>query len=145
MYNQHDHYKPRARKPRILRHSRPGMRMHCLSLRMPSIIIHMPVVMSIIVIISPPPHLGRGHWTLLARHRLQHPLQRVAVQTHAVLPVHVLGALGLAAPVGDVIVEHVVVVGGAKLRLPHHVYLGVVHGLGVGEHVVEVVSQRKPG
>lgn len=119
--------------------------MQRLGLRMPPIVIHMPIMMRVIVVISPPSHFRRSNRTLLAWHGFQHPFQRVAVQTHAVLPVHILGALGLAAPVSDVVVEHVVVVGCAQFRFPYHVYFGVVHGLRVGKNVVEVVAQRKPG
>lgn len=93
-------------------------------------------MMRIVIIVSPPPHLRRSNRTLDARHRFQHPLEGVAVQTHPVLPVHVLSALGLAPPVADVVVEHIVMVSVAD-----HVHVGVVDGFRVGEDVV--LPQRR--
>lgn len=114
--------------------------MQRLGLRVPSVIVQVPVcVVRVVVVVPPPPHLRRRHRALDAGHRLQHPLQRVAVQAHAVLPVHVLGALRLASSrVRHVVVEHVVVVGVAS-----HLHVRVVHRLGVGEHVV--LAQLRPG
>lgn len=85
----------------------------------------------VVIIVPPPPHLRRRHRTLNTWHRLQHSFQRITVQTHTIFPVHVLRTLGLAPPIADIIVEHVVVV-----SVAHHVHIGVVDGFGVGEDVM---------
>lgn len=137
-------WRSRAGKTRILRHGRSRMSMSTVGVRMSTIIIHMPIVMCIVVIISSSPHFWWGNGTLRARHRFQHPFQSVAVQTHSIFPVHVFGALGFTASVGDVVVYDVVVMRCSQFCFSDHVYFRIIHGLGVGEHVVEIIPQRKP-
>lgn len=126
-----------------MRHGGPGMRMARFRFRQPAVHV-VPVMVVVVVVVPPPAHLRRRDRTLDAGHRLQHPLERVAVQTHAVLRVHVLGALRLAPPVVDVVVQEVVVMRGPQLRVPDHVQLGVVGRLRVGQHVVHVLPQLRP-
>ena len=112
-------------------------------LRVPPVVVRVPVVVIIVVVVPPPAHLGRRDRALRARHRLEHPLQRVAIQTHTILPIHVLRALRLVPPAADVVVEEVVVVCVPHVHLAH-VHVRVVHRLGVGEYVVRVLAQRRP-
>jgi hypothetical protein len=115
-----------------------------LGLRVSPVVVGVSVVVVVVVVVPPPAHLRRGDGALGARHRLEHPLESVAVEAHAVLAVHVFGALRLVPSVGDVVVEEVVMVGVPEVHLADHVDLRVVHRLGVGEHVVGVVPERWP-
>lgn len=83
-----------------------------LRFRVSAVVVRVSVMMGrVVIVVPPPPHFRGRYGTLHAGHGLQHSLQGVTVQTHGVLPVHVLGAFALVPAVGQVVVEEVVVVG----------------------------------